>query len=121
MKVALVVMGVLFAFISLLIDQSAQSSAQLGYFLVASTLILSGALWKEAEHDKEAVDAFHFSKIVECLAAGPMEMESLATKASGGFNAASYREAIGQLLLQGHLIIQNGKIALSDRLCSSAS
>ena len=86
-----------------------------GYFLVVAALLLSAALWRdsllEGSGNRRMYDVY------AALQEGPLPIEELLRTVTGGHveyeMANSYRATIARMIMDGNLVIVDGKVAIA--------
>jgi len=122
MKATLLICGICVSIFAIILDRHDEShNVGVGYFLLASSMILASALSRsEGLGDDRYRSMQH---VYSALASGPIDMESLIKRLSGENDRSAleyYQAVIGRMLARRQIVICDGLVTLGEGMIHDA-
>lgn len=111
MKIALFTIGLCLTLVIFLIGLNGK--LELGYFLVAASMILASALWKAEEYSERQLVVMQ--KVYGIVGAYPITMEALVDRITDDNNTefrSLYLSTIGLMLVKRMIVMRDGLVTL---------
>lgn len=111
MKIALFTIGLCLTLVIFLIGLNGK--LELGYFLVAASMILASALWKAEEYSERQLVVMQ--KVYGIVGAYPITMEALVARITDDNNTEFrnlYLSTIGLMLVKRMIVMRDGLVTL---------